>query len=113
MNCSTDICTRTALVREPLPLCRTCTLQVLANYANANLAASATPEVRGPAPEAVRSFQDAITVALYLNLGRRPKSAEIREALVSADLAPVSRPTAQRIRDRVEAAHPHLRTSNN
>ncbi|MEU2315172.1 hypothetical protein [Streptomyces albidoflavus] len=46
MNCSTDACTRTALVREPLPLCRTCTLQVLANYANANLSASSEPEVR-------------------------------------------------------------------
>jgi len=39
MNCSTPNCGTTALVREPLPLCGTCTLRVLAAYANLNLTA--------------------------------------------------------------------------
>lgn len=37
MNCSVGTCTRTAQVREPLPLCGTCALRVIAEYAAANL----------------------------------------------------------------------------
>lgn len=43
MNCSVGTCTRTAQVREPLPLCGTCALGVLAAYAAANLAGSEPP----------------------------------------------------------------------
>lgn len=47
---------------------------------------------------------------LYPTLGRRPEWTEIRDALTAAKLsaAPVSRPTAQRIRERVEKAKPEL-----
>ncbi|MDJ0465031.1 hypothetical protein [Streptomyces sp. H27-C3] len=37
MNCSVGTCTGTAQVREPLPLCGTCALRVIAAYAEANL----------------------------------------------------------------------------
>lgn len=40
MNCSTGTCTANVLVREPVPLCGTCALRVIANYAAANLAGS-------------------------------------------------------------------------
>lgn len=41
MNCTVGTCTRTAQVHEPLPLCGTCALRVIANYATANLQGSA------------------------------------------------------------------------
>jgi hypothetical protein len=37
MNCSTVNCRTTALVHKPVPLCGTCALQVIAEYASANL----------------------------------------------------------------------------
>ena len=37
MICSVRTCTGTSLVREPLPLCGTCALRVLAAYAATNL----------------------------------------------------------------------------
>lgn len=37
MNCSTANCRTESLVREPLPLCGTCALRVIAAYARANL----------------------------------------------------------------------------
>jgi hypothetical protein len=48
--------------------------------------------------------------ALYDELGRRPEWTEIRDALSAARLSthPVSRPTAQRIRERVETKEPAL-----
>jgi len=109
MNCSVETCTRTAEVREPLPLCGTCTLQVLAAYVAVNLGSEPSVQVR-PAmdPETVREFQDSVVVALYLNLNRRPQWTEVRDALLDANLPEVSRPTAQRIRERIEEAHPHL-----
>jgi Protein of unknown function (DUF2637) len=58
--------------------------------------------------KALKERQDAITLALYKTLNGRPEWTEIRDALVSAGLESVSRPTAQRIRERVENAHPDL-----
>lgn len=48
--------------------------------------------------------------ALYGELGKRPEWTEIRDALTAAKLSavPVSRPTAQRIRERVEKVEPEL-----
>lgn len=50
MNCSTRTCNGTAEVREPLPLCGTCALLVMASYAAANLGSGTevrkVPEVR-------------------------------------------------------------------
>ncbi|WP_159062589.1 DUF2637 domain-containing protein, partial [Streptomyces caniscabiei] len=62
-----------------------------------------------------RSERDALTERrhervrlLYTELGRRPQWTEIRNALTKAGLSdePVSRPTAQRLRDQVEASAP-------
>ncbi|WP_069772209.1 DUF2637 domain-containing protein [Streptomyces sp. LUP30] len=62
-----------------------------------------------------RSERDALTERrhervrlLYTELGRRPQWTEIRDALTKAGLSdePVSRPTAQRLRDQVEASAP-------
>ncbi|MET7713685.1 hypothetical protein [Streptomyces sp. NPDC005407] len=58
--------------------------------------------------KALKEQQDALTLALYTTLNDRPEWTEIRDALVSAGLESVSRPTAQRIRERVEIAHPKL-----
>lgn len=79
---------------------------------------SATPSERAPiraqsAPsltdrKALKDHQDALTLSLYTALNARPEWTEIRDALVSAGLESVSRPTAQRIRERVENAHPEL-----
>lgn len=55
--------------------------------------------------KALKEQQDALTLTLYTTLGGRPEWTEIRDALVSAGLESVSRPTAQRIRERVEAAN--------
>lgn len=44
MNCFVGTCTRTAQVREPLPLCGTCALLAIAAYAAANLGSE--PQVR-------------------------------------------------------------------
>ncbi|MGK5628422.1 hypothetical protein [Streptomyces sp. URMC 123] len=58
-----------------------------------------------------RSERDALTERrhdrirlLYTELGRRPQWTEIRDALTEAGLSdePVSRPTAQRLREQVE-----------
>lgn len=48
--------------------------------------------------------------ALYDELGKRPEWTDIRDALTAAKLSdkPVSRPTAQRIRDAVESKEPAL-----
>lgn len=58
--------------------------------------------------KALKEQQDALTLTLYTTLSGRPEWTEIRDALVSAGLESVSRPTAQRIRERVESAHPEL-----
>ena len=68
-----------------------------------------------------RSESDALTERrharirlLYTELGRRPEWSEIRDALTDAGLdgttgKPVSRPTAQRLREQVERAAPVAR----
>ena len=48
MNCSVGTCTRTAEVREPLPLCGTCALRVVAAYAAANLGSELQVQVPEP-----------------------------------------------------------------
>ncbi|MEU3361205.1 DUF2637 domain-containing protein [Streptomyces albidoflavus] len=62
-----------------------------------------------------RSERDALTERrhdrirrLYAELGRRPKWTDIRDALTEAGLSdtPVSRPTAQRLREQVEESAP-------
>ncbi len=62
-----------------------------------------------------RSERDALTERrhdrirrLYTELGRRPKWTDIRDALTEARLSdtPVSRPTAQRLREQVEESAP-------
>lgn len=58
--------------------------------------------------KALKEQQDTLTIALYAALNRRPEWTDIRDALTSAGLPEVSRPTAQRIRERVENAHPEL-----
>lgn len=58
--------------------------------------------------KALKKKEDTLTLALYKTLNRRPEWTDIRDALTSAGLRTVSRPTAQRIRERVEAAHPDL-----
>ncbi|TXS42224.1 DUF2637 domain-containing protein [Streptomyces sp. t39] len=58
--------------------------------------------------KALKAQQDALTLALYETLNDRPEWTDIRDALVSAGLESVSRPTAQRIRERVESANPNL-----
>lgn len=58
--------------------------------------------------KALRTQQDALTLKLYETLNGRPEWTEIVETLVSAGLERVSRATAQRIRERVEDAHPEL-----
>jgi hypothetical protein len=111
MKCSVGTCIGTAQVREPLPLCGTCALRVIAAYAAANLGSEPQVQVRPRmGQEKVREFQDSVVVALFLNLNRRPQWTEIRDALIDANLPEVSRPTAQRIRERVEENHPELPT---
>lgn len=51
MNCSVGTCTRTAEVHEPLPLCGTCALRVVAAYAAANLGSEPQVQVRRPDAE--------------------------------------------------------------
>ncbi|MFD7922518.1 hypothetical protein ACFV3R_25240 [Streptomyces sp. NPDC059740] len=58
--------------------------------------------------KALKEQQDALTLKLYKTLERRPEWTEIRDALTAKGLAEVSRPTAQRIRERVESAHSEL-----
>ncbi|WP_329126075.1 DUF2637 domain-containing protein [Streptomyces sp. NBC_01353] len=60
------------------------------------------------ARKTLKARQDALTLALYQTLNDRPEWTEVRDALVSAGLESVSRPTAQRIRERVELANPDL-----
>lgn len=103
-------CGELAAITNPISLCGTCSLRVMAAYAAANLTRT-TGQVRAsePAdPETIRRFQEAVTVSLYLKLNRRPEWTEIVGALKDANLPAVSRPTAQRIRERVESAHPEL-----
>ncbi|MFM9373251.1 hypothetical protein [Streptomyces sp. Da 82-17] len=52
--------------------------------------------------------QDTLTLTLWKTLNERPEWTEIRDALTSAGLPEVSRATAQRIRERVQNAHPEL-----
>ncbi|MFF1298164.1 MULTISPECIES: DUF2637 domain-containing protein [unclassified Streptomyces] len=52
--------------------------------------------------------QDALTLTLWKKLNARPEWTEIRDALTADGLQSVSRPTAQRIRERVYSAHPDL-----
>lgn len=71
------------------------------------------PSATGSKPSAaqVSALTDArslIVHPLYTALGRRPEWTEIRDALIEAGHAEVSRPTAQRIRERVEKHHPEL-----
>lgn len=58
--------------------------------------------------KALKAQQDALTLALFQTLNRRPEWTDIRDALTSAGLPEVSRPTAQRIRERVEKDNPAL-----
>jgi hypothetical protein len=58
--------------------------------------------------KALHERQDALTLNLWRTLNRRPEWTEIRDALTEAGLESVSRPTAQRIRDRVLSANPQL-----
>jgi hypothetical protein len=71
--------------------------------------ASAKPK-RASAPT-VSALTDARTLVvrpLYAKLERRPEWTEIRDALIEAGHGKVSRPTAQRIRERLEKNHPGL-----
>ncbi|MCP9213299.1 DUF2637 domain-containing protein [Streptomyces sp. NEAU-Y11] len=58
--------------------------------------------------EALTERRHARIRLLYTELGRRPQWTEIRDALTGAGLSdkPVSRPTAQRLREQVEEAAP-------
>ncbi|MFF0087812.1 DUF2637 domain-containing protein [Streptomyces canus] len=58
--------------------------------------------------EALTERRHARIRLLYTELGRRPEWTEIRDALTDAGLSdtPVSRPTAQRLREQVEKAAP-------
>jgi hypothetical protein len=58
--------------------------------------------------KALHERQDALTLMLWQKLNARPEWTEIRDALTEAGLESVSRPTAQRIRERVLKAHPEL-----
>lgn len=110
MNCSVRTCTGTAQVREPLPLCGTCALRVVAAYATANLPANLEPGETNQ-QRFTTDEQDRIVLNLYGELNRRPQWTEVRDALTRAGFAPISRPTAQRIRARLEARLPHLTTA--
>lgn len=58
--------------------------------------------------KALHAQQDALTLTLWQTLNGRPEWTEIRDALITGGLERVSRPTAQRIRERVQNAHPKL-----
>lgn len=60
--------------------------------------------------KALHERQDALTLTLWQTLNGRPEWTEIRDALIDGGLERVSRPTAQRIRERVQNAHPELPT---
>lgn len=64
--------------------------------------------VVGAKVSALADARSAVIRPLYSTLGRRPEWTEIRDALVSAGHPLVSRPTAQRIRERLEAHDPTL-----
>ena len=56
MNCTVGTCTGTVQVREPLPLCGTCALRVVAAYAAANLGSEPQVQVRqGDAQDEIRT----------------------------------------------------------
>lgn len=115
-HCAVSLCTDETETILPLPLCRRhgieTALAILPAALGRSLAEiSETGETEPPTAASTkvsRAYQDAVTVALYLSLNRRPEWTDIRDALTSAGLAEVSRPTAQRIRERVEGAHPEL-----
>lgn len=58
--------------------------------------------------KALHAQQDALTLKLWQTLNGRPEWTEIRDALTDGGLERVSRPTAQRIRERVLKANPDL-----
>jgi hypothetical protein len=58
--------------------------------------------------KALHERQDALTLTLWQTLNGRPEWTEIRDALTDGGLESVSRPTAQRIRERVQKANPQL-----
>ncbi|MEU8920320.1 DUF2637 domain-containing protein [Kitasatospora sp. NPDC048545] len=57
---------------------------------------------------ALGDARSALIVPLYKALNRRPEWTEIRDALIDAGHDAVSRPTAQRIRERAEQHNPEL-----
>jgi len=65
-------------------------------------------KVSAPTVSALTDARSAAVRPLYLKLERRPEWTEVRDALTEAGHAEVSRPTAQRIRERVEKHHPEL-----
>ncbi|MFJ9810688.1 hypothetical protein ACIRTB_20915 [Streptomyces sp. NPDC101158] len=96
----------TALTERPTPAPTERAQPTPAKPERARTSAPSAPSL--DARKALKAEQDALTLALYTTLNDRPEWTEIRDALVSAGLESVSRPTAQRIRERVERAHPHL-----
>lgn len=62
------------------------------------------------ASKSVNELREEAVLALYPELGKRPEWTDIRDALTAARLSakPISRPTAQRIRERVEKDRPEL-----
>jgi hypothetical protein len=60
--------------------------------------------------KALHERQDTLTLTLWKTLNARPEWTEIRDALTAGGLESVSRPTAQRIRERVQKANPDLPT---
>lgn len=88
MNCSVGTCTRTAEVLEPLPLCGTDALRVIAAYAHANLpAGSGTSQVpRGDAEEEIGTIYrlldaegwNAVDLNRAIEVLNRPKATAAR-----------------------------------
>lgn len=62
------------------------------------------------AAKSVNELREEAVLALYPELNKRPEWTDIRDALTAARLSakPISRPTAQRIRERVEKDRPEL-----
>lgn len=62
------------------------------------------------AEKSVNERREEAVLALYPELNKRPEWTDIRDALTAARLSakPISRPTAQRIRERVEKDRPEL-----
>lgn len=66
------------------------------------------PKTDGAQVSALADARSLAVVPLYTTLNRRPEWTEIRDALIEAGHGEVSRPTAQRIRERAEKHHPEL-----